>query len=137
MLMQTEVKEVALAMPGLSSDFGISRTCDYEYCIVCGGGIREAGEEALTSGIMSFHHRFGGNFRVADSRSFVRLYISDSSRQSELENRTGRGRAWCSTLKMNARLRMALGKISKLRPGIPVPFRGVGAFERDAVVSLA
>ncbi len=30
-LIQTEVKEVALSMPGLSSDFGTSRNCDHEY----------------------------------------------------------------------------------------------------------
>ena len=49
---------------------------------------------------------------------------------------TACGRALCPTLEVDACLRMVLGKISKLGPGILVPFRGICAFERDTVAWL-
>ena len=131
-LIQTEVKENALSMSGLSSDFEISSNCNDEYCIR--EGFNEARETSHQETNPSTKDLAGILESEILSPSFDYIF------RFLAEGQTLNQRAWrcalCHTLEVNACIWMVLGKISKLGPSILVPFRGIRTFERGTAVCL-
>jgi hypothetical protein len=62
--------------------------------------------------------------------------ISQFLAESQTWNQTACGRALCSTLEVDPCIQMVLGKISKLTPGILLPFSGIRALDREPIACL-